>query len=62
MNYYISNTNVAIEGGYPCYQKNFIEMLGIPDFTDKDISYLSNETDKNAIDNFLESKYNISIT
>jgi len=62
MNYYISNTSVAIEGGYPCYQKNFIEMLGIPYFTDKDISYLSNETDKNAIDNFLESKYNISIT
>ena len=25
MHYYISKTSISIEGGYPCYQKNFIE-------------------------------------
>jgi adenine-specific DNA-methyltransferase len=23
MDYYVTKTSVAIEGGYPCYQKNF---------------------------------------
>lgn len=61
MEYYIGNTSVAIEGGYPCYQKNFIELLGIPYFTDQEIQFLREETDKEEIDEFLMKKYQIRI-
>jgi methylase of polypeptide subunit release factors len=61
MDYYIKRTSVSIEGGYPCYQKNFIELLGIPDFTSKELNFLNNENDKKIIDNFLIEKYDINI-
>ncbi|MBU1151808.1 SAM-dependent methyltransferase [Patescibacteria group bacterium] len=59
MDYYIKRTSVSIEGGYPCYQKNFIELFGIPNFTDTEIQFLNNETDKKTIDDFLIKKYDI---
>ncbi len=61
MDYYIKRTSVSIEGGYPCYQKNFIELLGIPDFTLGELSFLNSEGDKKNIDNFLIEKYGINI-
>ncbi|MFI3239162.1 MAG: N-6 DNA methylase [Bacteroidales bacterium] len=61
MNYYITRTSVAIEGGYPCYQKNFIERFSIPTFTDDDITALRNLKSKKEIDCFLISKYNVEI-
>lgn len=61
MHYYISKTSVAIEGNYPCYQKNFIEKFSIPDFTFEEISYLKNEKDFNNINKFLISKYNLKL-
>ena len=33
MHYYISNTSYAIEGGYYCYQKKYIERFSIPFFS-----------------------------
>ena len=30
MHFYVKKTSVSIEGGYPCYQKNFIERFSIP--------------------------------
>lgn len=33
MDYYVKKTSVSIEGGYPCYQKNFIERFTIPNLT-----------------------------
>jgi methylase of polypeptide subunit release factors len=61
MEYYIKQTSVAIEGGYPCYQKNFIELFGIPEFTPDELNFLKKEKDKNEIDTFLIKKYKINI-
>lgn len=60
MHYYISKTSVAIEGGYPCYQKNFIEKFTIPEFTLRDINTLRSLNDKTDIDMFLFEKYHIA--
>ena len=61
MNYYVSRTSFTIEGGYPCYQKNFIELFGIPNFTERELEYLKKENKKNRIDNFLIKKYELSL-
>lgn len=62
MHYYVSKTSVAIEGGYPCYQKNFIEKFTIPEFSENEIELLRNLSDKQEIDNFLIEKYQLSIS
>ena len=46
MDYYVSNTSVSIQGGFPCYQKNFIEKFTIPNFTKEEIQILNNLDDK----------------
>lgn len=61
MHYYVKITSVSIEGGYPCYQKNFIERFTIPELSDNDINYLRVTDDKRAIDLFLMEKYQIKI-
>ncbi|MCF8335406.1 MAG: Eco57I restriction-modification methylase domain-containing protein, partial [Bacteroidales bacterium] len=61
MEYYINITSVSIQGGYPCFQKNFIERFTIPEFTVKELEILERLTDKNEIDNFLLEKYQINI-
>lgn len=61
MDYYIRSTSVSIAGGYPCYQKNFIELFGIPKFTAKEIKFLDTEIDSDKINDFLVKKYDINI-
>lgn len=61
MHYYVSKTSVSIEGGYPCYQKNFIENFTIPNFSEDEIDLLRNLSDKEEIDNFLIEKYQLNI-
>ena len=61
MDYYIKKTSISIEGNYQCYQKNFIESFGIPNFTDEEIAFLENEEDQKEIDRFLIKKYRIKI-
>jgi hypothetical protein len=61
MDYYISTTSVSIQGGFPCYQKNFIEKFTIPKFTKDEINTLKNFTDKMEIDEFLLNKYQLNI-
>ena len=61
MDYYITKTSFTIEGGYPCYQKNFIELFGIPNFTEKEFSYLERENLQDRIDGFLIKKYELSL-
>jgi len=61
MDYYIKKTSISIEGNYQCYQKNFIELFGIPNFTDEEIAFLRNKEDKKEIDNFLIKKYRVKI-
>jgi hypothetical protein len=61
MDYYVSRTSVAIEGGYPCYQKNFIEKFTTPELTEKEIELIRSLTDKQEIDNFLIGKYHLNL-
>jgi adenine-specific DNA-methyltransferase len=61
MHYYVSKTSVSIEGGYPCYQKNFIEKFTIPELSEEDIKTLRFMSDKQEIDEFLGEKYQIKV-
>jgi len=61
MDYYVSKTSVAIEGGYPCYQKNFIEKFTIPDLTENEIEIIRSLNDPQEIDDFLIEKYQLNI-
>lgn len=61
MDYYISNTSVTIQGGFPCYQKNFIEKFTIPRFSKQELTFLRSLSDKVEIDRFLIKKYQVKI-
>lgn len=61
MDYYVSNTSISIQGGFPCYQKNFIEKFSIPAFTKVEIELLKSINDKMKIDEFLLEKYQINL-
>jgi adenine-specific DNA-methyltransferase len=61
MHYYISKTSVAIEGGYPCYQKNFIEKFTIPEFNENEIMELREIKSSEEISYFLNQKYGLNI-
>lgn len=61
MDYYVTKTSVAIEGGYPCYQKNFIEKFTIPEFSEQEIKFLRNTNNLYEIDEFLVAKYSLEI-
>ncbi len=61
MDYYIKTTSVTIQGGYPCYQKNFIEKFTIPDFTKNELEEFNLLQNKNDINNFLYDKYHIRL-
>lgn len=61
MHYYISKTSVAIEGGYPCYQKNFIEKFTIPYFDSSDINKLREIQLLEEVNLFVSRKYGLDI-
>jgi len=61
MHYYISKTSVAIEGGYPCYQKNFIEKFTVPEFYDNEIETLRSLNCQQQVDKFLIKKYHLNL-
>ncbi|MFN8308727.1 MAG: N-6 DNA methylase [Chitinophagales bacterium] len=61
MHYYVSKTSVAIEGGYSCYQKNFIEKFTIPEFSEEEIVCLRSLNEQQEIDKFLIHKYQVKI-
>lgn len=60
MHFYVSKTSVSIEGGYPCYQKNFIEKFTIPDISDDDVAKLRNAESQEDIDSALLRLYQIN--
>jgi len=62
MDYYIKTTSVTIQGGYPCYQKNFIEQFTIPSFTQKELHQLQTLHKKEEIDTFLIEKYHLKFS
>jgi tRNA1(Val) A37 N6-methylase TrmN6 len=61
MHYFVKKTSVSIEGGYPCYQKNFIDKFTIPLFDEKEIDELRNLRNPSEIDYFLQKKYGLEI-
>ena len=61
MHYYVSVTSVSIQGGYPCYQKNFIEKFTIPSFTIDELEILRSLNAKEEIDSFLIEKYQLNL-
>ncbi len=60
MQYYITNTSYAIEGGYYCYQKKYIEKFSIPMFSDEEIDKI-NSMSNEQFNRFLINKYGINI-
>ena len=62
MHYYVTATSVKIEGGFPCYQKNFIERFNFPNLTLEEIEELRKLDDKNEINKFLIRRYQINIS
>lgn len=60
MHFYIKKTSVSIEGGYPCYQKNFIEKFTIPPLSTEDIETLRRLSTKDEIDDYLIRLYQIN--
>jgi adenine-specific DNA-methyltransferase len=61
MDYYVTKTSVAIEGGYPCYQKNFIEKFTIPELSQEEIETIRSISNPQEIDDFLIGKYHLSL-
>jgi adenine-specific DNA-methyltransferase len=62
MDYYVKKTSVSIEGGYPCYQKNFIEKFTIPELTQEEIELIRALSCPREIDEILIRKYQLSIS
>lgn len=60
MHYYVSHTSVSIEGGYPCYQKNFIESFTIPELNEEQIIKIR-ELNDGCLTTFLEELYSIKL-
>ena len=60
MDYYMKKTSVSIEGGYLCYQKNFIEPFSIPEFTDDEVSFIDG-CNEYALETFLIKKYDLKL-
>ena len=60
MKYYVSNTSYAIEGGYYCYQKKYIERFSLPWFTE-DEKLLLKVGNREKVDMLLEEKYGVCI-
>ena len=61
MEYYVDKTSVSIDGGYPCYQKNFIEKFSIPNFSEEEIATLRSINDTLKINEFLIAKYQLNL-
>lgn len=61
MNYYITKTSVSIEDGYSCFQKNFIERFGIPDFTNSEIDSICKTDQKDELNDIIMKKYGINL-
>ena len=59
MHYYAKLTSFQIEGNYQCYQKNFIERMGIPTMTDKQMQELMGLPPSEA-NQYVEEIYGLS--
>lgn len=58
MDYYITNTSYSIEGGFYCYQKKYIENFSLPMFSNREIDFIRNSSQK-ELDKFLWDLYKL---
>lgn len=58
--YYIKTTSKPYSSEYYSLNGTYIRNFGIPDFSEKDIDFILNETNKNEINLFLEEYYKVS--
>ena len=58
MQYYVNSTSYAIEGGYYCYQKKYIEKFSLPYFSDDEKCQIVRMS-KEELDAFLIEKYEL---
>ena len=58
MDYYIKNTSYAIEGGYYCYQKKYIEKFSLPLFDKEEKEQIRKLSDE-ALNEYLFKKYEL---
>ncbi len=59
--YYIKNSSKPYGSEYYSLSKNYIKNFGICELSEEEIDFIINENDKNTIDDFLESKYQVEI-
>lgn len=60
MQYYVNSTSYAIEGGYYCYQKKYIEKFSLPYFSDDEKAQIV-QMSKADLDAFLIEKYGLAM-
>lgn len=60
MHFYVKKTSVSIEGGYPCYQKNFIERFSIPALPDSTINKIRKAKTEADVSKLLMPFYQIN--
>lgn len=60
MQYYVNSTSYAIEGGYYCYQKKYIEKFSVPYFSNDEKMRMMLMS-KQELDTFLIEKYGLAM-
>lgn len=60
MNYFIKRTSTSLSGGHFCYQKNFIELFSIPNFSQEEINFLK-ESSLNEVNKYLFKRYKLKL-
>lgn len=59
--YYIKSTSKPYSSNYYSLNGNYIRNFGICNLDEKEIEFLLNEDDKQALDSFFERKYGIDL-
>jgi methylase of polypeptide subunit release factors len=60
--FYIKKTSKPYSSGYYSLNGTYIKNFGIPDFGEKDVDFILNETNQDIIDAFLEDYYKIQLS
>lgn len=60
MQYYVNHTSYAIEGGYYCYQKKYIEKFSLPYFSEEEKVQII-QMNQQELDIFLIEKYGLAM-
>ena len=59
--YYISSTSKPYSSNYFSLNGNYIKNFGVYEFSSQDIAYIISEDDKDRLNHFIESKYEVKV-